>query len=214
MFKIRLAKSLKSLCFLELNRPIILKCFFAPGDLNPLKSLEIRLSEVRKNTFGRNFSSLLGERERRATPGRHRQAGSGAGSGARWPGGIGGSNRRIEADYVRPSSPVAHRAADRMTDRRRIKAGRVEGFRTAPRLFLCLVLFSGGASAGRGRRTSGVDGADIGRGVYRVKEFYRKKGNIFKRLARRSLPYGGAGRQGWRATQDCVAHRAAFRRGI
>ena len=36
------------------------------------------------------------------------------------------------------------------------------------------------ASAGRLRRTSGADGADIGRGPARVKEYYRKKGIILE----------------------------------
>ena len=161
--------------------------FLAPGIPNPLESLETRPSKVRKNTFGRNFSSLLGERERRSTPGRHRQAGSGAGSGARWPGGSGGSNRRIETDGVRPSSPMAHRAADRMTDRRRIEAGRVGGkggrIPQGPPPVSSFASLFGGMSAGRSRRTSGVDGADIGRGTCRVKENYRKKGNNFERPA-------------------------------
>ena len=182
MFNVRLPKSLKSLCFLELDRAVFPICFFAPGSSNPLESLERRLSEVRKITFGRNFSSLPAERERRSTPGRHRRTGSGAG----WPSGI----RRVEPDGVRPSSRLAHGAAHRMAARRR-RAGERDGrngpARSPAWFFVCF--FFRGVSAGRGRRTSGVDGADIGRRSRHVKEKYRKK-EIFSDSARRNPPYG------------------------
>ena len=99
-------------------------------------------------------------------------------------------NRRVEPDWVRLSGPLAHGAAhrvahwmaNRMADRRR-RAGK----RAGSRLFLRLLLFAG-ASAGRGRRTSGVDGADIGHRIDRVKANYRKKGNIFRHRPATSLP--------------------------
>ena len=62
-----------------------------------------------------------------------------------------------------------------------------------------------GASAGRGRRTSGVDGADIGRGSCRFKEIYRKKGNIFWE----DRP-GGARRMGVQGGKDGGARRTAL----
>ena len=128
MFNIGFPNSLKLLCFLVFDRPFYLICFFAPGSPNPLESLERRIPEVRKITLARNFSSLPAGRERRSTPGRRR-----AGSGVRWPGGLGGSNRRIEEDGVRPSSPMAHRAAQRMAERSR----------TVLRRFLRSLLFGG-----------------------------------------------------------------------
>ena len=67
--------------------------FSAPANPNPLESLDTRRPEMHKNNDDRNFSSPLAERERRSTPGRHRRAGS----GAAWPGGLGGSNRTESA---------------------------------------------------------------------------------------------------------------------
>ena len=141
-------------------------CFFALGDPNPLESLERRLSEIRKINLGRNFSSFPAERERRATP------------GAAPRGRIGGSmarrNRRVEPDggpAVKPNG-----AQGGAQDGRPAAAGRKAG-RVPP--VSSFAFF--GASTGRGRRTSGVDGADIGRGIHHVKANYRKKGNNFER---------------------------------
>ena len=103
-------------------------------------------------------------------------------------------NRRVEPDGVRPSSRLAHGMAD--WRRRAGRAGRRAGRRGGkdgtvphgppPGFFVCF--FFRGVSAGRGRRTSGVDGADIGCRSRHVKEKYRKKGNNFGRSARRPLP--------------------------
>ena len=151
------------------------RVFLRSASPNPLESLERRHPGVRKNDPDRKFSIILAGRKRRSTPGRHRRPGS----GAAWPGGIGGSNRKVEPHGVRPSSPVAQWVAHRMADWRR-RAGKREGrkdpARSSAGFFVCFFL---GASAGRGRRISGVDGANIGRGTCRVKEYYRKKGNIF-----------------------------------
>ncbi len=122
-------------------------------------------------------------------------------------------NRRVEPDGVRPSGPMAQRSAHWMADWRR-RAGKQDGrngpARSSAGFFVCF--FSGGV--GRGRRTSGVDGADIGRGTCRVKEYYRKKGNIVERPAGGARRMGCAGRQGWKGSQDRAARRAAIRRGI
>ena len=77
--------------------------------------------------------------------------------------------------------------ADRMVGRRR--AGKREG----SRLFLRSLLL--GASAGRCGRTSGVDGADIGRGNRRVKEIIYRKGNNFWCAAPADPPQGRCGRR-------------------
>ena len=150
---------------------------------NPLESLERRPSEMRKNNFDRKFSSFPAKRERRSTP------------GAAPPGRIGGRmarrNRRVEPEgrigRVRPSSPMAHGMADwrRRAGERERRNGPA---RSSAWFFVCF--FFWGASAGRGRRTSGVDGADIGCRSRHVKEKYRKKGNNYERPSRRSPPYG------------------------
>ncbi len=112
--------------------------------------------------------------------GRHRRAA--------WPGGIGGSNRTGSGRQAPAAQRVAHRVVDRMADRRR-RAGKREG----SRLFLRSLL--SGASAGRCGRTSGVDGADIGRGNRRVKEIIYRKGNNFWCAAPADPPQGGCGRR-------------------
>ena len=154
--------------------------FFASGDLNPLELLGKRLSDLRKINFGRKFSSFPAERERRSTPGRRRRAGSGPRSGQHGPadseGRTGGSNGT-------GSGCQAQWRTGRRTEWP-TGGGGPEGGRggTVPHGPSPVSSFASfwGASAGRGRRTSGVDGADIGRGVYRVKEYYLKKGNIFE----------------------------------
>ena len=181
--------------------------FCAPGCPNPLESLERRLSEMRKINLDRKFSSLPAERERFSTP----AAAPPGRIGARWPGGIGGSNRRVEPYGVRPSGPMAHRAAPWIADWRR-RAGERAGETkngTVPHGLPTVSSFASfrGVSAGRGRRTSGIDGADIGRGIARVKEYYRKKGNIVGDRPGGARCMGSAGRQGWKGTQDCVARR-------
>ncbi len=170
--------------------------FCAPGCPNPLESLERRLSEMRKINLDRKFSSLPAERERFSTP----AAAPPGRIGARWPGGIGGSNRRVEPYGVRPSGPMAHRAAPWIADWRRRAGERAGGrerrygpARSPAGFFDCF--FLRGASAGCGRRTSGVDGADIGRGTCPVKEYYRKKGNIVGDRPGRARRRGCAGRR-------------------
>ena len=123
--------------------------FSAPGSPNPLESLETCPSKVHKNDYDRKFSSVPAERERRATPG----AAPPGRIGARWPGGLGGSNRTESASG----------------------SGRQAQWRT-------------GRPTGGGGRISGVDGVDMGRGIGRFKEYYREKGNICLRPARRTLP--------------------------
>ena len=152
--------------------------FSAPAGPNPLESLETRCSGVHKNDQDRKFSSRPAERERRSTPG--------TASPARIEGSQARRNRRVEPDGIRPSSPVAHRMADRVADRRR-RAGKRAGKRESSRRFLRLLLFEG-ASAGRGRRTSGVDGVDMGHRTRHIKEYYLEKGNIFVSPARPSPP--------------------------
>ena len=183
MFNVRLPKSLKSLCFLELDRAVFQKCFFAPGGPNPLKSLERCLSEVRKINFDRKFSRPPAVRERRSTPG----AAPPGTIGSRIGGRMARRNRRVEPEgrmrrgpAVKPNGAwdVRLAAAGRRAGQRAgQRAGKTEWSRTVPTGFF--VCFFSGASAGRDRRTSGVDGADIGRGTCGVKEYYRKKGNIF-----------------------------------
>ena len=100
-------------------------------------------------------------------------------------------NRRVEPDGVRLSSPMAHRAAHRMADWRRRAGEREREERNGPArssacFFVCF--FSGGASAGRGRRTSGVDGADIGRGIDPCQGILSKKRKYCWRPARHSPP--------------------------
>ncbi len=112
---------------------------------------------------------------------------------------------------VRPSSPMARwlalRMAHRIPDRKTgpaaagLKTGMAEGSPhgpTVPRPFLRLLLMRGGVG-GRGRRTSGVDRADMGCVACDVKEYYRERGNILKtgpgrRPARTACPARHSGR--------------------
>ncbi len=146
----------------------------------PQKRWEVAIRVSRKNNPDRKFSSLPADRERARHRGRHRRAA--------WPGGIGGSNRTGSGRQAPAAQRVAHRVVDRMADRRR-RAGKREG----SRLFLRSLL--SGASAGRCGRTSGVDGADIGRGNRRVKEIIYRKGNNFWCAAPADPPQGGCGRR-------------------
>ena len=66
-----------------------------------------------------------------------------------------------------------------------------------------------GASAGRGRRTSGVDGTDVGHGTCRVKEIYREKGNIFE-----TGPAHGISQENPRISLRKAARRAALSRAL
>ena len=142
---------------------------------------------------------------------RHRRRHRRAGSGHDGPAESEGRTGRVEPYGVRPSGPMAHRAAPWIADWRR-RAGERAGETkngTVPHGLPTVSSFASfrGVSAGRGRRTSGIDGADIGRGIARVKEYYRKKGNIVGDRPGGARCMGSAGRQGWKGTQDCVARR-------
>ena len=131
---------------------------------NPLESLKRRPSEVHKNDHDRKFSSIPAERERRSTP------------GAPPPGRIGGTmarrDRRVEPDGirigVRPSSPMAHRVANR-----RRRAGK----RAGSRLFLRSLPFGERrpAAAGAPRALTGWiwgAGSAVSRNIIYRKEIF------------------------------------------
>ena len=144
------------------DRPVYPQAFFFRFEgpriaRTPQKRWETAIRQSRENNPDRKLSSLPAERKRARHRGRHRRA-------AR-PGGSGGSNRTGSGRQA----PAAQRVAHWMADRRR-RAGK----RESSRLFLRSLL--PGASAGRGRRTSGVDGADIECATRRVKEINCKKG--------------------------------------
>ena len=150
-----------------------------------MKSLGRCQSKVRKIIRCRNFSSHLAERARGSTPGTAPPGRIGRAM-ARW-------NRKVEPEgqigrgpAVRPNGAQggAWGAAHRMADWRR-RAGEIP--HGPPPVSLFVASFRG-ASAGRGRCTSGVDRADIGRGTCHVKGKYRKKGNIFEDQRHLVLP--------------------------
>ena len=100
--------------------------------------------------------------------------------------------RRVEPDGVRLSGPLAHGAAHKVADRMADCGGGPESgkggrFPYGPPPVSSFASFRG-ASAGRGRRTAVVDGADIGRGLGRVKEYYRKKEILLKDRPATSFP--------------------------
>ena len=141
-----------------------------------------------------------------ASAGRHRGRRRRAGSRARWPGRSGGSNRTGSG---RQAPWCMGRHTGWPTGGGGPENGKGGAIPHGPPLDSSFASFRG-ASAGLGRRTSGVDGADIGRGNDRVKEYYRKKEILLKDQPGGAHLMGGAGRQGWKGTQDCVARCKLF----
>ena len=211
MFKFSFPKSLKLLGFQFRQTGLCIVFFCTPPTLTLWNRWKHDLRKCAKSLSIGNFPA--------SRPGgsaaRHRRRYRQAGSGARWPGGIGGSNRTGSGRQApwRMGRRAGWRRGWRIgwpTAAASRKAGRVPH---GPPPGSSFASFRE-ASAGRGGRTSGVDGADIGCGGSRVKEKYRKKGNNFERpLVRHPPPIATpAARSGGRVRLALLAARVRVHR--
>ena len=182
-------KSLKLLCFWYLIERSLQNVFLLPAALTRWNRWKNAFRTCAKTISIGNIpdsrrSGRTGRhrgRPRGQPRGRDRRAGSGAG----WPGGIGGSNRKIEPEdrtgrgpAVKPNG-AQDGAQGGTKDGRPAAAGRnakeAERSRAVPRLFFRLLLFGGRRPAARRfGRTSGGDRPYIGDRKPFVKEIKRK----------------------------------------